>query len=228
MNKKLIIKFKALLKIIIVLSLLTFTVNITFGLILPKIDLPMYVGSNVDWLNFIAIFLGSGLTLYGVHWQLKANKEEHYDKLVSNTTATYGLLEMESKILKLNVFHFIEQLETLKNEILKNPTHEKNEVKSVKDTILEWKDSSLLTEKNVIFSFINESLPKEKIILIDSTSKLMIFSKDFSDLKKFNKNINDFESLKPLYETLLTNIENYIEKLESRKIKFKKDYPSQL
>lgn len=204
-------KIKLFIKIAAVLISLVFSINFIFGFILPMIPIPMYVGTNKDWLNFIGVFLGSGLTLLGVLWQTIKTKQHRLEELIYNTESTYELLENEVRVIKTFINYINFSLDEFYNNLIKPGRNSIENIKTTNDYI--QIPMRYTIDKNILFNFINNSLPKEKKNLIKFSNTLFQIKERKFELKsveKFQEFKSDFGKINENINFLSKDIENYI------------------
>lgn len=202
--------------------LLPFFINWLFGYIIPLLPGTMFVGTNETWVIFIGGFLGASLTLVGVYWQLEKTKEHQNKELISNTEAVYQLLKNELDIILTKLIAGTTTFKEMKKKLSKkNELHNKIEKEFITKNLKFMYPSPL--KKDIIYNFINNSLPEQKVILIESTNKLLLFTEEIEKLNNANLKEIDISVVRKSYDFYIDYLNEEIRKLKSNKSNFEKE-----
>lgn len=232
------IKDKEVKKIAVILLIsaifLPFLVNGIYGFVLEYVPGKMYTNESDVWISFIGGFLGAGVTLLGVYWQINETKKEAKLNKISDTYGAYVLLKkwVEELLGYLVSFKILVELNSNLNEVLGGLDEKTRNIE--KEEILKTASKSMehLFQKNynedLIYNFIQNSLPSEKINLIDKTYSLNIL------VLGFEKNCSSYY-LQLKKEHSLEFIENHIkmtkelmEKISLDKREFERKYKEEI
>lgn len=207
------IKDKGFWKILgtLVLSAITlpFVINFAYGWLLSTGWGTMYANNSDVWISFLGGFLGAGVTILGVYWQITMTQRKEKVDMISNTYATYKLLESNLEILIKNAYK-------AKGDII-NYTKTNRTFKMEKG-MLNYLEFTLgfKSSRDVIYNFINQSLPEEKTDLIKHTHNMAEVA--FS-LEKFINSISAETSLADIGR----NMDDFIIKVRKDRSNLKKN-----
>ncbi len=194
----------------------------------------MYANDSDVWISFLGGFLGAGITLLGIYWQINESKKEKKLNEISDTYGAYVLLkkgvdELAGYLTNFKVLFGLHQdLDKELNKLDKiTGDNEKEAVKKIlsKDVPRVFQKSY---NEDLIYNFIQNSLPGEKINLIDKTYSLNIL------VSGFEKNVsnhfleNNEKAILEFIESHIKMTKKLMNEVNSDKIVFEKKYKEEL
>lgn len=135
--------------------LLPFIVNFLFGIILNYIPGKMHVNDPDTWISFLGGYLGAGLTLLGVYWQIDFSKQEKRLEKITDTYIAYDLLSDLTIGMHDSEIHV--------SVLLKRFLKDNNELEPLKEKMV---GKEFQEKLNRIYDLLPNVLPEEKLRII--------------------------------------------------------------
>lgn len=218
MKKKI---FKLTVLLLVFAILIPFLTNFLYGLILNYLPGKMYVNDSDTWINFLGGFLGAGLTLIGIFWQIEESKNEKNEELISNTYVTYQLLESELVSLCSTTIAIKMICKNFGNISEGNSAEQRTFKAEIFEVLKTFENKH--SKQDTIYNYISQSLPKEKINLIKSSNSIFTTSHCINKIIKNLDIVSNLETISESNDVYISSLKKDLKEHKTNQASFEKN-----